>query len=135
MFPLQRLHAALSAAAPIVGVSVGDPDDRSMWRVDFAPEATDTQKAAALQVVGAFDTEDNTEIRTRVAKDAIWRRATDDEAVQMRAALDAQPVRLREIYDGAAWIETTDELFGVLQAALVQLFGEERAAQLLEATD
>ena len=73
--------------------------------------------------------------KTRIGKDVIFRRATDEEAEQMRAALDAQSVRLREIYDGAAWIETTDELFGVLQAALVQLFGEERAAQLLGPTE
>lgn len=73
--------------------------------------------------------------KTRISKDMIWRRATDEEAEQMQAALDAQSVRLRNIYAGAAWIETTDELYGVLQAALVGLFGEQRAAELLEPTE
>lgn len=73
--------------------------------------------------------------KTRIAKDMIWRRATDDEAAQMQAALASQPLRLQQIYDGASWIETTDELFGVMNAALTQLFGADRAAQLLEPTD
>ncbi len=72
---------------------------------------------------------------TRIAKNAIFERATDDEAVQMRAALDAQSVRLQEIYAGAAWIDTRDELYSTLEAALTQMFGAERAAQLLEPTD
>lgn len=66
-----------------------------------------------------------------IAKDDIWRRATDDEAVQMRAALDSQPVRLQEIYNGATFISPDDELFAVLQGALITLFGEARAAELL----
>lgn len=74
-------------------------------------------------------------VLTRIPKDMIWRRATDAEAEQMQAALDAQPVRLRNIYAGATWIETTDELFGTLQAALVGLFGKARAAELLAPTD
>ena len=70
--------------------------------------------------------------RTVIPKDAIWRRATDAEAEQMEAALQAQPVRLRRIYEGATFISTEDELYGVLEAALVQMFGAERAAELLE---
>jgi hypothetical protein len=66
-----------------------------------------------------------------ISKDAIWRRATDAEAEQMEAALQSQPVRVRRIYEGATFISTGDELYGVLEAALVQLFGSERAAELL----
>ncbi len=69
-----------------------------------------------------------------ISKDAIWRRATDEEAEQMEAALQAQPVRLRRIYEGATFISTSDELYAVLEGALVQLFGVERAAELLEPT-
>lgn len=67
-----------------------------------------------------------------VSKDAIWRRATDEEAGQMEAALQSQPVRVRRIYEGATLISTGDELYGVLETALVQLFGTERTAELLE---
>lgn len=49
------LDAALRAVAPILGVSIGRQDDKSTWRIDFAPEATTEQRAAAQGVVDAFD--------------------------------------------------------------------------------
>ncbi|MBL8599249.1 MAG: hypothetical protein JNL14_16065 [Devosia sp.] len=67
-----------------------------------------------------------------ISKDAIWRRATDEEAELMEAALQAQPVRLQRIYEGATFISTEDELYGVLEAALIGLFGPGRASELLE---
>ena len=73
-------------------------------------------------------------VLTMISKDAIWRRATDEEAELMEGALQSQSVRLRRIYEGATFISTTDELYGVLEAALVQLFGAERAAELLGPT-
>ena len=55
MFSL--LHGQISAAGiPVVSVG-GKATDRSTWRVDFAPEATDEQKAQASQIVAAFDVE------------------------------------------------------------------------------
>ncbi len=74
-------------------------------------------------------------IKTRIAKQAIWLRATDDEAVQLKAALDEQSVRFQMAYAGAAWIDTGDDLYPMLEEAVVTLFGAERAAQLLEPTD
>lgn len=67
----------------------------------------------------------------RIAKDAIWRRASDEEAETMEALLAAQPVRIRRIYEGATHIQSGDELFGLLEAGMKALFGDERAAQLL----
>lgn len=52
----------------------------------------------------------------------------------MEAALQAQPARMRRMYEGATFISTTDELYGFLDAALEQLFGAERAAELLQPT-
>ena len=43
-------------------------------------------------------------------------------------------VRVRRIYDGATYISPGDELYGMLDAALVTLCGDERAAELLEPT-
>lgn len=71
-------------------------------------------------------------VLTKISKNLIWERATDAEAEQMDAALKAQPVRIRRIYDGATFISTEDELYGLLRAAMVQMFGEKRAAELLE---
>ena len=52
------LHTQLTAAGiPVSGISIGRKDDKATWRVDFAPEATDEQKAQAAQIVAAFDVE------------------------------------------------------------------------------
>lgn len=48
------LTAALSRVAPIHGVRIGNPDDRSTWSIDFAG-ADDAQKAAALASLATFE--------------------------------------------------------------------------------
>jgi len=50
-----QLHEAIAAVCPIVGVSVGDPDDKNTWSIDYAPEATQDEKDAADAVLAAFD--------------------------------------------------------------------------------
>ena len=54
MLNLVKLHDAIAAVCPIVGVSIGDPGDKTTWRIDFDAEATDAQKAAAQAVVLAY---------------------------------------------------------------------------------
>jgi len=49
------LHAKVAAVAPIVGVSFGHVDDKSTWRIDFDPQATDAQRKAVNAVLAAFD--------------------------------------------------------------------------------
>jgi hypothetical protein len=49
------LHEAISAVCPIDGVSMGDPKDKSTWRIDYATNATGKQKAAAAAVIAGFD--------------------------------------------------------------------------------
>lgn len=73
-------------------------------------------------------------VLTRIYKADIWRRATDAEAVTIDGALQVQPVRMRRLWDDAQWLETTDELYPVLEAAFVTAFGAQRAAELLEPT-
>ena len=48
------LNAAISAVCPIYGVSVTWAD-KSKWRINFKPEATTEERAAAQGVVDAFD--------------------------------------------------------------------------------
>jgi hypothetical protein len=52
---LTALHDAIAAVCPIVGVSIGRRDDRSTWRIDYAPNATAEQRAAAQATLEAFD--------------------------------------------------------------------------------
>lgn len=72
---------------------------------------------------------------TRVYKADIWRRATDVEAEQIDAMLNALPVRLRRLWADAAFLDKTDELFSMIQTAATAAFGENRAAELLSFTE
>lgn len=49
------LHAAIAAVCPIHGVSIGRKDDKTTWRIDFANDATDPQRAAARAVLEGFN--------------------------------------------------------------------------------
>ena len=50
-----KLHDKIAHVAPIFGVSIGTPDDKSTWSVDFDPAATVEQMQAAAAVVASFD--------------------------------------------------------------------------------
>ncbi len=52
---LPRLHAAVSAVCPILGVSIGDPADKLTWRIDFADEATAPERAAGQAALDGLD--------------------------------------------------------------------------------
>jgi hypothetical protein len=61
----------------------------------------------------------------------LWRRAGDEEAEQIEAAMNAQSARLRNLFRTAQTYQSDDPLWPVLHEAAVGLFGEERAAELL----
>lgn len=106
---MNALHTQLtSAGIPITGISIGRNDDRATWRIDFAPEATDEQKAQAAQIVTAFDV----------------------EKVEHNAGIDAQiaaleatvtPRRMREAIRGygKAWLDAVDTQIVNLRAQRV----------------
>ena len=45
------LTAAVAAAAPVYGVTIGNPADKTTWTIQFQPGATVAQKAAAQAVL------------------------------------------------------------------------------------
>lgn len=49
-----QLHAAVAKVAPIVGVSIGDPKDKTTWSIQFAPGATAQQISAAQAILQSF---------------------------------------------------------------------------------
>lgn len=53
------LDQAIKAVCPIHGVSFGKLDDKSTWRINFANEATDKQKAEAQKIIDDFVWDDN----------------------------------------------------------------------------
>lgn len=71
-----NLHAAIAAVAPIDGVSIGRRNDKSTWRIDFKPEATDMQRGAAHAALLAFD--------VAAAQAAEEAKRTRDAAVQAK---------------------------------------------------
>ena len=114
-----NLHAQLTAAGiPVSGISIGRNDDRSTWRVDFAPEATDEQKAQAAQIVAAFDLpkiEHNEGIDTQIrAIEAIYR-------MTERAQREGH-------YGTALLADALNVIVGQIEAALRTIPGQEGLA-------
>ncbi|WP_221723996.1 hypothetical protein [Ochrobactrum sp. SFR4] len=61
----------------------------------------------------------------------LWERMTDAEAIQVNDAMAAQPVRARQIFLTANTFRSDHELWPLLQQVASDLFGVERAAELL----
>lgn len=49
------VESVVAEVAPVHGVSIGTPQDKSTWRISFKSEATDQQRAAAAAVLASFD--------------------------------------------------------------------------------
>ncbi len=62
---------------------------------------------------------------------ALWERLTEAEAEQVNAAMAAQPFRTRQIFLTANTFRSDHELWPLLMQMATDLFGEERAAELL----
>lgn len=54
MTRLEILQQRVSTVCPTLGVSVGRWEERTTWRLDFAPEATQEQQAAAQALIASF---------------------------------------------------------------------------------
>ncbi|QWK79083.1 hypothetical protein [Ochrobactrum sp. BTU1] len=63
----------------------------------------------------------------------LWERTTATEAAQIEAAMEAQDPRSRNIFRAAQTFRSDHELWPLLEQLATQLFGEERAAELLAA--
>lgn len=61
----------------------------------------------------------------------LWRRTTNAEAEAIDAAMEAQPLRIRRLFDAAQTYQSDDPLWPLLTGAAVNLFGAARAAELL----
>ncbi|WP_022711845.1 hypothetical protein [Pseudochrobactrum sp. AO18b] len=61
----------------------------------------------------------------------LWERLTDSEAIQLNDAMATQPVRTRQIFLTANTFRSDHELWPLLQQVATNLFGVERAAELL----
>ena len=78
------VHQAIAAVCQIGGISIGDENDKTTWRIDFADGATEEQKALAAAPPEAVDIAGAMKKEVRAEVDA-----------------DAQRLRLRFITPGA----------------------------------
>ena len=64
---------------------------------------------------------------------SLWERLTEAEAEQVNAEMATQPFRTRQIFLTANTFRSDHELWPLLVQMATELFGEERAAELLMA--
>lgn len=73
----QALHVAVAAVCPIDGVAIVDPADKATWRIDFQPQATGPQRAAAQVALLTFVDPSPPTASDRAARDA-----SDNDAIR-----------------------------------------------------
>lgn len=61
----------------------------------------------------------------------IYRRCTNEEADAIETALNALPTRQRRLFEESQYLSHGDESYTALSTAAVELFGQERADELL----
>lgn len=54
-------RALKRAEIPIIGVTIRNPADRATWSIDYAPEATPDQQAAAAAILADYNPDTDTE--------------------------------------------------------------------------
>lgn len=77
---ITALFSAIKAVCPVESVSVGNVNDKTTWRIDFAAAATPQQRAAAQSALDAFDPNTPEETRRDIVEEL-------DESKAMAAAL------------------------------------------------
>lgn len=65
----------------------------------------------------------------------LWSRLTNAEADEVEAAMTAQPVRIQNIFRAASSYRSDHELWPLLLSIATTLFGADRAAEILAASE
>lgn len=92
------LHEQLAAICPIHGISIGDENDKGTWLIDFQPQATAPQRAAAIQLLAQFNIQS--------AQQQIQHSLAREQAAQAEARLATQ-LRTLTPQQAVDYIETT----------------------------
>lgn len=89
MLRIQKLHEQIAKHAPICGVRIVDERDRSTWSIDFEPDATPAQQAAASAALSAYvEVDDPVPLTADALADALI-----SAGVVTRKAIDAITAR------------------------------------------
>ena len=99
MLVAQLVSLFRRAGIPIHGVSIGDLDDRTTWKVDYKG-ATDAQQAAGAELLATFDPATDTDyLEERAEAEAtafLKKPSTQSFLVVMAGFFDAQVVDVQE---------------------------------------
>ena len=79
-------RALVRAGIPVVGVSIGDPSDRTTWLIGYAPEATDPQQEAGEALKLTYSVEAD----TALADEDVASRFDSDKMLKAVAIWNAQ---------------------------------------------
>lgn len=82
------LHTAVAAVCPIHGVSIGRKNDKSTWRIDFAPNASSNERAAAEAVLASFDV---AAAQAEAAAKAVHAKLVETKMRELAEAMVADP--------------------------------------------
>lgn len=89
------------------------------WLDESAPEVVTFRNRLSVSVLYPID---------------LWSRLTDEEAEAVEMAISAQPIRLQNIFRTASSYRSDHELWPVLRVISIELFGEQRATEVLAAS-
>lgn len=103
---------------PVVeGAMIGATYD-PVTRIFTPPVTPDPEPEVSLIIISAV---------------TLWERMTEEEAAQVETVMATQPFRTRQIFMTAQTFRSDHELWPLLIQMATELFGEERASELLAA--
>jgi hypothetical protein len=129
---LEKLHNAIAAVCPIIGVSIGNVSDKTTWIFTATVSATTEEIAAAQAIINAAD--------TSILNDPVYytpqefkNKFTTDEQDAILASEDAQVKRIWFDFATAITInvEHQDTISAMTYLVAVGLLTEARKAEVL----
>ena len=86
---------------------------------------------AAGNIIEPYVPEPEAHAVVSIAAVTLWERMTEAEGEQVEAVMQSQPFRIRQIFTTAQSYRSDHELWPLLQHVATELFGAQRAGELL----
>lgn len=129
-------------------VIVSFPTAEAVTNAIMSLDAADRPRCVARQVEGGFEVDAPEDLEAALKADHstaplppgqpvitfkadIYRRCSDAEAEAIEIALAGAPVRQRRLFESALHLDHSDEAFAFAREAMDEMFGQERAEELL----
>lgn len=98
---------------------------------EHAQEVWDRVNSGEFGPIGDFPEPTPEPLAVIIPAVTLWERMTEAEADQVAAVMETQPFRTRKIFETAATFRSDHELWPLLEQIANQLFGKDRAVELL----